>query len=413
VRPHWFPIVYLYRNLMNISQILALLVGKLTIYTVGLGLASLLPVYASRLGGSPEFIGYYLSSALFCLCLGTIAAGWLSNRLHRYKYLLCCGAAAYSPALFLMSQAQNVWQLAVFTDIVWFLGGSGLALANIILGLTTDEKERGKAFGLLELSQGLGGLIGGLKIGPLADALGYPRMIMVVATFSLLWLVASFFVQEPRIQATKQEDPQSTQTSQKASPRMSGFSLAFYSLLLSSGIVTAIQFVDALARPLYMDSLNFDATAINRIATSVAVSLPWLLILGWLCDHLKQQRVWLLVGCYLIGAVGMLATAVSTQLWEFWLTAALINLVPPSLLTIASTWISDRMPREQLGIALSWFNLTLWLPGVFGLAITGNLIRLVGIQQAFTLTAFMPLLACLMLIPIMREDRPKKEISMG
>lgn len=398
---------------MNIPQILALLVGKLTIYTVGLGLASLLPVYATRLGGSPEFIGYYLSSALFCLCLGTIAAGWLSNRLHRYKYLFCCSAAAYSPALFLMSQATNVWQLAVFTDIVWFLGGSGLALANIILGLTTDEEGRGKAFGLLELSQGLGGLIGGLMIGPMADMWGYPRMIMAVATFSLLWLAASFFVHEPRLKEIEKDVPQAASIREKTAPVSRGFTIAFYSLLLSSGIVTAIQFVDALARPLYMDSLNFDATSINRIATSVAVSLPWLIVLGWLCDHFKQRRSWLLIGCYLIGAIGMFATTLSTELWEFWLTAALINLVPPSLLTIASTWITDRVPREQLGIAMSLFNLTLWLPGVFGLAMTGYLIRLVGVQQVFILTGIFPLIACLMLIPIMREGHPKKEMPIG
>jgi MFS family permease len=391
---------------VNKQQLLLLLLSKLTIYAVGLGLTSVLPVYATKLGGSPQFIGFYLSSALLCLCFGTMLAGWLSNRWQKYKPLLCWAAAAYAPALVLMSQARDIWQLAVFTDIVWFLGGMGMSLVNIMVGLSSGEGDRGKAFSLLELSQGFGGLIGGLTVGPLADGLGYPRMILVVAGFSLLWLAAALFVQEPDVRDQKIPSP-SVDISPTTEFASNPFNLAFYSLLLSSAIATSIQYIDALTRPLLMDSLGFDATSISRIATTLVITLPWLPLIGWLCDRI-WKRHWLLMGCYAIGAIGMLGTIFAKELWQFWWTAGMINLVPPSLFTIGSTWITERIPHRSLGIALSLFNLTLWFPGVFGLPTAGYLIGQFGKTQTFAIAAVLPVIACLFLLPLMQPENSVK-----
>ena len=161
---------------MSRKQLLLLFFDCLVPWTLGSGLLPLLPVYALRLGASQALAGYYLSFAFLALAVGTFFAGWLADKLQRRKLLLIVSGATMIPLIWMMGQASNIWQLAAATAAVWFLFGIEISVVNILAGLFAAENERGRVFGLLGLTMGLGAIIGGLSVGPMVDRWGYPTM---------------------------------------------------------------------------------------------------------------------------------------------------------------------------------------------------------------------------------------------
>ena len=72
---------------MSKKQLWSLFLCSLVPWTVGTGLLPLLPVYAAQLGAQPALTGYYLSFVYLALAVGTLSAGWLSDRFQRRKAL--------------------------------------------------------------------------------------------------------------------------------------------------------------------------------------------------------------------------------------------------------------------------------------------------------------------------------------
>jgi len=70
------------------KQLVALFLCNLIVWTMGNGLVPLLPVYASQLGADQAVAGYYMAFSFLALAAGTLAGGWLSDRLQRRKELM-------------------------------------------------------------------------------------------------------------------------------------------------------------------------------------------------------------------------------------------------------------------------------------------------------------------------------------
>ena len=124
------------------KQLLTLLVCSLTVWIIGNGLAPLLPVWASKLGASSSVIGYYLSFCFVLLTVGTLAAGWLSDKLQNRKKLLITAGVITIPITWLMGNAENIWQLIGLTAIRFFLAGIITTLISILTGLFSGKGER-------------------------------------------------------------------------------------------------------------------------------------------------------------------------------------------------------------------------------------------------------------------------------
>ena len=93
---------------MSKKQLISLFACSLVPWTFGGGLLPLLPVYASKLGASSAVIGYYLAFAYLALTLGTMLAGWLSDRFQRRKTLLIAVGILIIPSLWVMGRASNI-----------------------------------------------------------------------------------------------------------------------------------------------------------------------------------------------------------------------------------------------------------------------------------------------------------------
>jgi AAHS family 3-hydroxyphenylpropionic acid transporter len=383
---------------MSKKQLSTLFFIALVAFTGGNGMAPLLPVYATQLGATPAVAGYYMASMYIGLAAGNVAGGWLSDRLGRRKLLLISAGAAGIPAIWLMGQATNIWQLAAATAIGWFFIALGGAQIGILTGLFAEETERGKIFGILALAAPLGSLLGGATVGPIADRWGYPTMFTAVALFSCLWPLAGLLLEDKGVAQDRLDEA----ASPKPRPR---FSRSFFLLLLVSILAGVVVFVGNMGRSLAMDELGFSAGAISSTeAVGGAVMLPLLPLIGWLSDRVGRKRFMIL--CYLAGAAGLLVLAASVSIWHFWIAASLLAFLFNINRGIGFAVVTDLVSQASLGRGMSLFLATPWVGGIIGYAAAGRAVESLGLTPTLVLGAFLPLLAILFLIPI-REARRK------
>jgi hypothetical protein len=94
----------------------------------------------------------------------------------------------------------------------------------------------------------------------------------------------------------------------------------------------------------------------------------------------------------------------SKALWQFWVTAVLLT-VPASSRTLADALVTDLVPRESLGAAMSLLGAVAWSSGIFGFAATGQAIQRLGLTTSLVVTSSLPVIASLLLIPIREANQ--------
>ena len=381
---------------MSKKQLFALFGCNLITFTIGNGLLPLLPVYATQLGATPAVAGYYLSFSYLALAAGTVFAGWLSDKLNSRKILLIVTGVVIIPAMWLMSRVTSVWHLIALTATVWFLGGMMLTLVSILTGLFAEEAERGKVFGILSLTGGLGALIGGLSTGPIADRWGYPTLFATLSVFSILSPFSAMFLKDKVVARTLRSET-------STAVERPDLGVSFFLLLLASIAAGIGVFTGRLGTSLAMKELVFVSAAISSTgAIGGAVTLPLSPLVGWMSDRIGRKR--LLAACYLSGMVGLLVLAVSISLWHFWVASSLLSVLAYASSGVGSALVTDLVPQESLGRGMSLFTATTWVGGIIGFAGTGYTIQNLGMTHAFVIGAFLSLMAIILLIPIRRAE---------
>jgi DHA1 family multidrug resistance protein-like MFS transporter len=381
---------------MSKKQLVSLFICSLVPYTLGLGLLPILPVYATKMGAGPAVIGYYLAFAFLFLAIGAITAGWLSDKLQGRKKILVTAGVLLIPVVWFMGVASNIWQLAILTAIVWFLGGMEIPLVYTLTGLFAEEDRRGKIFGIIRLTMGLGFVIGGLTCGPIVDQWGYPTLFKVLALFCVILPLTGMLLEDKVVA----KSPTDKLSPAKDRTKLTG---GIFLLLIAVAIFQISGHAGNMGRSLIMNEKGFTAAAISSTAAVEGViSIPLFLLLGWLSDTVGRKR---LIGlCYFTYSIGMLVLAGSVSLWQFYVFSSLRALINVSI-GVGSALVTDLVPKESLGRGMSLFQGASWGAGIIGLSCAGYAFQRLGMTSSVILFAFLPLIAIILLIPI----REKKE----
>ena len=383
---------------MNISrkQLTALFICSLVPWSVGNGLTPLLPVYAKQLGANSAVTGYYLAFSYIAIALGALSAGWVSDRLHRRKLPLIIAGLTGIPITLLMSHESTVLGLTILTAFLWFFGGLGLALIGILTGLSAGENERGKIFGIVALTGGLGALVGGLGTGWLVDRWGYTVMFEVLAIFMALWPLSALLLEEREVKRSRLENaPAQT---------LPGLGKSFYLLFTASILSSTASFFVVLIRSILMNDLKFSPLEINSTgAIGGLIAMPFPFLMGWLSDR-TGRKTFLYIG-YLTAFAALVLLAFSKALWNFWLVLALQGITTGSA-GIGNALVTDLVPRESLGKGLAVFNSAAWIGGVIGFAVAGYMLQNLGFVPALIAGCCLAVAAMGLLIPI--QDRFQK-----
>ena len=387
---------------MSNKQLAALFVCSFIPYAIGSGLLGLLAVYATRLGADPAQTGLFLAFAFLALAISTVITGRFADRFQRRKELLiACGALAV-PLTGLMAGATSVAQLTILTAVLWFVAGIILVMVNILAGLFAEEGERGRIFGIIGLSIPLGGVLGGLASGPIVDRWGFPTLFTLSALLYMVVPITGLLLKD-KVVARPQRDA--------LTPAPRGFFThrTFLFLFFASILANLANSQLILARPLIMDGLHFDATAISSTgAVGGLIALPLPLLVGWLSDRLGRKPF--LILCYLTTAVGLVVLAAAFDLWHFWVAGALQATLTASLV-VGSALITDMFPQESLGASLSLFNATPWIGFVIGFGGSGAAIEAFEMTPTLMIGVLLTLVAILLLMPIRERDTQHQAVA--
>jgi DHA1 family multidrug resistance protein-like MFS transporter len=377
---------------MNISrkQLVSLFLCSLVPWVAGYGLLPLLPVYARQLGASSAVSGYYLAFAYLAITLGALSAGWVSDRLNHRKLPLIITGVINIPLVWSMAKISSIWQLIAATSLLWFFGGLDLAFISILAGLSVGEQERGKIFGILAMTMGLGGLIGALGIGWLVDRWGYPTMFSILALFMALLPLISIFLKEkhvvtPRVELTEDQ-------------KLPGLGKGFYLLFMATILSSITGFYAMLIRSLVMSDLSFSPLEISSTgAVGGLFGMPFPLLMGWLSDRFGRK---IMLGAgFLIAFASMVLLAFSRALWNFWMV--FVGMAIASGCTgIGNAFVTDLVPHQSLGKGLAVYGSATWIGGIIGFTLAGYMLQYLGLVPAFVIGSILPLIAVGLLIPI-------------
>jgi MFS family permease len=379
-------------------QLLVLFLCSLVPWTIGNGIAPLLPLQAAGLGATQAMAGYCLSLSHLAMAVGTVSAGWLPDRLRRRKIPALVAGLASIPALYLMGQATTLRGWAVALAVWFFCAGLNIALVNIAAGMCAEDGKRGKVFGILALTAELGALFGGALAGPIADRWGYASMYAALSLVGILGPLAGLLWEEGGV---------ATVPGPKKSPAKTGTGLgrSFHLLFVASLGAAVASFVFFLSRSFVMADLGFDAAALSSAgAIAGALTLPVPLLAGWLSDRLGRKRF--LAFSFLVTAAGLLALCASTALWHFWVASTLFTL---SFVggPVGSALVTDLVPREALGRGLAVYNATTWLGGIAGCALTGCAAQAMGTIPTLVAGACLTVIAVGLLAAEAWVSRPR------
>ncbi len=384
---------------MNRKQLALMFICSLVVWSVGYGLLPLLPVYAAQMGANSALAGYYLAIAYFAITLGSLSAGWVSDRLHRRKLPMIMAGSINIPVTWLIGHVHTLWALVAFTALLWFMGGLMLALVSILAGLSAGENERGKIFGILALTMGLGALIGGMGVGWLVDRWGYTSMFTILAVFTLVFPLSALLLEDKDVKQPKVEN--------FTEKKPAGLGKSFY-LLFSAALFSSITgFFVILIRSIAMNTLKFGPLAIASTgAVGGLLDMPSPLLMGWLSDRIGRKA--LIIIAYLAGLAALVMLAFSKALWNFWVVFALVGISTGSA-GVANAWVTDLVPRAALGRGLAVYGASGWIGGVVGFAVAGTLIQNLGFGSAFIIGGCLALAAVGILIPIRSGSRETRQ----
>lgn len=383
---------------MNKRQLLALCLCSGLIIFQGATSTGVLPVYALRLGADSAATGLFQAAGFGGVMLGNIIGGWLSDRVSRRKTVMLISLAVWIPATLLLTQVTSVAQLTLMVGLMWIPGGIANAMVVTIMGLSAPGQERGRAFGLMGVSAGIGSLVTGLVSGPVAERWGFPALFVVMTALVVVKLIIATFITEP---PTKPKTETASGTARVPLGRL------FYLLLLANLFSRLGMFSSDLVRPLAMTALDYDAAAVSSaIAVSAAVTIPLPVILGWLSDKLGRKRFILI--SYGLGTLGLLLLIPASAIWHFWLSATLVAMIF-STNGVTQAFVADLVPPQAMGRGISLLITSSFLAGILGLGGAGYVMKALGMNVTLLLGA--GLLACAVAL-VMRVRQPAAEATL-
>jgi MFS family permease len=378
------------------------------------GTVTLLPLYAMERGASPSGGGLFLAFAYLCLALGTATGAVLPKGFHHRRALIMgCGILASLLSL-LVSRTTGLVGFAAASGASWFLAGSVVTQATILVGLAAPGGERGTALGILGMTSGVGSILGGLGVGWLAVRFGFSSVFLGISAVCLLMVAGGFLSVEsggplsgPLPQASRAParagGSGSPTLTSKGRQAVVALGFGFFLLLASNLLMSVTNSTAILGRALRMDQYGFSKLTISVTQSmSGVVSLTVPLVLGWLSD--KIGRRWILVGSYLVVSAGLLVLASAQAFWQFGLFAVLIGFLSVCL-GLGPAFVLDVVPPGSAARGVSLYQTTFWAGNIIGTAALGLAYERLGTTAPVIAASFFPLAGIIFLLLIRRRSQ--------
>jgi len=376
---------------------------------------TLVPLFlANVLGAAPVLIGFIEGVAESAASLLRIFSGWLSDKLHKRKFLAVIGYGLSTLAKPFMYIATT-WGFVLgvrFTDRL----GKGIRTAprDALVADSVSAEERGKGFGIHRAMDTFGAALGLVVAAGIVFLLQRGSLELVRDTYQWLVLIGIvpaalalfmfFFVREPQKGSGSQilHSKESSSCSDNSSRcAKTGFDNRFKLFLGIMFLFTLGNSSDAF---LILRAQNLGNSVLHILLMLVLFNAVYAVVStpsGILSDKLGRRRI--IVLGWLIYAFAYLGFATASASWQVWLLFAFYGVYYGMAEGVARAFIADLVPEEKRGTAYGLFHGVVGITLLPASIIAGWLWQTISPAAPFYFGAGLASLAMVGLLVLVRE----------
>ncbi len=340
----------------------------------------IIPVYLASVLGMPKtMIGLSEGVLMAGASAFKIIAGWLSDKYRTQKPFIIFGYATSMLSRALLAAFASFGAVSALRFLDGVGKGTKDAPKSALLANSTEQKTRGKSFGITRALDTLGSVVGpvllyiGLRFFG-TGASGYKTIFLLAAIPVFITIIIfAFFISEPPVAEKKQT------TVVAPLPR------AFYIFIAIVGIFTLGNSSDAFLL-LRTQELGVQVLMIPLVYALfnfiyASASIP----LGSLSDKIGRINV-ILLG-WIAYAIAYLGFANATQSWHAWVLFGFYGLYYATTEGVAKAFVADLVPQDRRGTAYGIYNTSIGLLALPASFIAGLAWDHIGVSAPFYIGA--------------------------
>ncbi len=307
-----------------------------------------------------------------------------------------------------MGFAHNVQQVVMLKALQGALTGT-VAAATSLVASTTPREHAGQALGSLQMAIWIGGSVGPLIGGVVADTFGYRAVFWV--TGSLLFTSGLIFWRF----AHEGARAPSTRSQVRSEGFLTGFKLVFATsgLVALFGVRITVQMGTSLLNPilpLFIQSLVPSTMQVATIAGLVSgvtatASAASAFVLGRICDR-RGYRV-VMLACLGLAAICWLPEAFVTGIWQLLLLQAGVGFFLGGLLAAVSTAMATMAPEGRHGVVYGLDDASVSSASAIGPMLGASIAASWSLRAPFVLTSCLLAVAAVVAWTLVPRARPR------
>ena len=356
----------------------------------------LLPLYVLELGGAPAFAALIMGLHGIGILVFDVPAGMLAARFGD-KPLMLVGLVSILAGTVALSLVSGLWMLAVFATLI---GAGSTAWVLGRLSYITDfcpSAERGRAIAVMAGVNRMGGFIGPVGGGIVAEFFGYPAAFFVAAISAAAALILVFFSARNSAPSHGGHGVGLSATGRIIRDYAGVFATAGFSSLT----LQLMRATRNLLVPLFGVAVGLDAVAVGAIFSfGAAVDMSLFYPVGVVVD--RWGRKWTGVPSMVLFAVGLSILPLAQGFYSLLGATLLLGFANGVSTGIVMIIGSDLAPSDQRGQFLGVWRLVSdvgWAGGpllasvlaeIASLAAASFVVSVTGIVGAFVLLFLVP-----------------------
>jgi len=362
------------------------------------------PLYAKSIGADTVQIGIINSAFLLMAGILSLPLGILSDRFGR-KLFASLGLVVLTATSFLLYFSRTPMQLLW---IYLFFGAGVAAFGPTMMAFVADfspTTHLGRSYGwyttALYTSMSLGPAIGGF----IAEERGFLQVFFIsgIIIFLTFWVVVFFL---PPTHLIIAERPKKGKTSVIMKGLLKNRPLLSCWLVTLGGCFALGMFITFL--PLHAQNQNLTIWQIGLVFAVQGICnalsrIPF----GHMSDKVKNRSTLVVIG--LIGfAASMAGFGVSTRVIHFVSFAVAFGTSMGLAFTSIGALIAEVVPVESRGLAMGGYNTCIYFGMMVSSASMGPIIRKIGFESGFLITALINLLLVGFFYLLMKDFSSKR-----
>lgn len=375
-------------------RILMIFLATTNIFVLLYAPQPLLPIFAKQFGISIATSSLLISATIITLAASSfLLAPWF-DRWKRKQVVLICSALLIFPSLMLTITDSFAW--ALFWRAVYGLFIPGVTA--VIVAYSSEEfptEKRGRVLGIYVSATVMGGLLGRVIAGPIAEAYSWHAVFVIVAAFSAVVCLLVWWCLPPSGNQTA-KDAHGFAAHFRNKALLGTFFIGFSQFFAFIGFFTYLPFYASKA------PFHLSVTQISMLYGTYLFGVFSAPAAGFLSDRIGRRST-MAIG-HLIGATGILITLLPS-LASLLVGASLLALGNFASQSATTAYVTD-ISESSRGAASSLYLVFFYFGGSLGAYVPGLLWNKFAWNGLVALTVFTILVALVCNFALAGRTRP-------